>query len=65
MFKTEDDILCPVKAWEYTVRRIRNTVIEANEDTPVCSYAEGMEVKGGYRFQPRMYEDKRSCRTDW
>ncbi len=35
MFKTNDDTLCPVKAWAYTITRILNTVPRANEDTKV------------------------------
>ena len=38
MFKTNDKILCPVKAWAYTIASIRDTVPRTNEDTKVCAY---------------------------
>ena len=45
MFRTGDLVLCPVRAWAYTVRRIRDTIPGAGEDTQVCCYAEGDEIK--------------------
>ena len=38
LFKTADDILCPVKAWTHTIQRILNTVPGACGDTKVCAY---------------------------
>jgi len=38
MFSTNDSLLCPVKAWASTVKRIWNTIPGANGDTRVCSY---------------------------
>ena len=38
MFKTNDVLLCPVKAWATTVNRIWNTVPGADGDTRVCAY---------------------------
>ena len=40
MFKTNDNLLCPVKAWAYTITRIITTVSGANQDTKVCTYAD-------------------------
>ena len=40
MFKTQDTLLCPVKAWASTVTRIWNTVPGASEDTKVCTYTD-------------------------
>ena len=45
MFRTSDEVLCPVRAWVYTVRRVRRTVTGANGNTTVCSYTDGMAVK--------------------
>ena len=38
MFKTGDNIMCPVIAWATTVRRLRNTIPDVSEETTVCSY---------------------------
>ena len=38
MFRTEDDLLCPVRSWAITVRRLWNTIPQANEDMKVCTY---------------------------
>ena len=44
MWNTEDKVLCPVRAWAETVRRIRKTVPNVNEDTKVSEYFfEGMK----------------------
>ena len=40
MFKTQDTLLCPVKAWASTVTGIWNTVPGASEDTKVCTYTD-------------------------
>ena len=40
MFKTDDDILCPVKSWAYTITHILRTVPQANEDTKICAYVD-------------------------
>ena len=40
MFKTKDDILCPIKAWAYTVTRILKTLPQANGDTKICAYVD-------------------------
>ena len=45
MFKTDDGTLCPVKAWAYTVQRIRTTVPGSTEDTKVCAYVENGQVR--------------------
>ena len=37
MFSTDDNLLCLVKSWATTVRRLWNTVPQANENTRVCS----------------------------
>ena len=38
MYKTNDDILNPVKAWAKSIGRILNTVPGANKDTKICSF---------------------------
>ena len=44
MWSTGDKVLCPVRAWAETVRRIRKTVPDVNEDTKVSEYFfEGMK----------------------
>ena len=45
MFKTNDKILCPVKAWAYTIARIGDTVPRANEDTKVCAYVDQGQIR--------------------
>ena len=51
MFKTADDILCPVKAWAHTIRRILNTVPGACGDTKVYAYnhqGKTQDIDSGY-----------------
>ena len=45
MFKTNDNTLCPVKAWAYTITRILNTVPQANENTKVCAYTDNGQTR--------------------
>ena len=45
MYKTNDDLLCPVKAWAYTITRILKTVPNANSDTKVCAYVDSGQVR--------------------
>ena len=45
MFKTNDDILCLVKAWAYTVTCILKTVPQANGDTKVCAYVDQGQIR--------------------
>ena len=40
MFKTNDNLLCPVKAWASTILRVRKTVPGADGNTKVCAYAD-------------------------
>ena len=41
MFRTNDKILCPVKAWATTVQRIWATVHNCDEETQVCMFQSG------------------------
>ncbi len=36
---------CPVKAWAYTIARIRDTVLQANQDTKVCAYVDQGQIR--------------------
>ena len=45
MFKTKDKILCPVKAWAYTISRILTTVPQSTSDTRVCAYTDNGQVR--------------------
>ena len=38
IFKTNDKILCPAKAWAYTVNYIQTTVAQADDNILVCTY---------------------------
>ena len=37
MFASGDKVLCPVKAWAYTVKRVRS-IPDADDDSPVCLF---------------------------
>ena len=37
MFKSGDSVLCPVKAWAYTVQRVR-LINSSSLDSPVCTF---------------------------
>ena len=37
MFKSGDEVLCPVRAWAATVKRVRQ-IEEANDESPVCMF---------------------------
>jgi hypothetical protein len=39
--RTTDRWLCPVRRWASAVNRIRRTVPEYNDDTPICSFRSG------------------------
>ena len=41
MFKTKDNVLCPVKAWARTIKRLKKTVKDFNGDTKVCVFNSG------------------------
>ena len=46
MFRTADDVLCPIRAWDTTVKRLTNTIPNVSNDTTVCSYCDnGSEVQ--------------------
>ena len=38
MFSTNNNLLCTVRSWATTVRRLWNTVPQADENTKVCTY---------------------------
>ena len=38
IFKIEDVILCPVKAWVHSIKQIKDTLLGASGDTKVCAY---------------------------
>lgn len=45
MFKTNDDIFCPGKAWTFIVTRILTKIPVVNQNTKVCAYVkQGQQV---------------------
>ena len=44
MFKTRDSILCPVKAWSRTVKRILSSIPNCSEDMQVYSFQSGKDT---------------------
>ena len=42
--KTEDNIVCLVKAWANTIKRILYTIPAASGDTKVCAYNDGGNI---------------------
>ena len=44
MFGTEDNILCSVKAWERTIKRLRKTIKNFNKNIQVCVFNLGDQI---------------------
>ena len=44
MFRTNDKILCPVKAWAKTVKRVRSSFPNCDDDQKVCSFKSGEDM---------------------
>ena len=44
MFCTNNSLSCPMRAWAKTVRRIRETVPDFNDETPVCVFWDGKKI---------------------